>query len=396
MILLLFFILSYFIFFLIRENLEIARKIISTLLSTTPKEQEMYKDLTLDLAQIHTRLADLSRHEGHYQNSLDDLHQAKTLREEVLTDAQKWDRRIADVEYNLAMTTLLLASEGEKNLVDKQDPQEKESSMNHDPMKAMMSAMMGGGGGDGNNIHGEDPNDTKVVLTMEEISALREKAICHYVQCARIFAGIIGTCCNVDPNVLAEADESLEYREDSKVAAATTNTSKENASSSGEAMSSIQVRASKALEAIRTRVANALEKESIKEEDSDRVHDMKELLDEIQETIDNCEQDREGLRDVAIMKKQAEEEIRKSDDAEGVTTIGFGSTSESNVAAATATSTVNSTTTIGFGASATSTATVASSAPMMLVKKKKKLDLKSTDNDATSENESNKRAKTIE
>lgn len=370
--------------------METARQIISTLLSTTSKEQEMYKDLTLDLAQIHTRLADLSRHEGHYQNSLDDLHQAKSLRKQVLTGAQKWDRRIADVEYNLAMTALLLASEGEKNLVDKQDPQEKESSMSNDPMKAMMSAMMGGGG-DGNNIHGEDSNETKVVLTMEEISALREKAICHYVQCARIFAGIIGTCCNVDPNVLAEADESLEYREDSKVAAATTVplSSKENVSSSGEAMSSIQVRASKALEAIRTRVANALEKESVEEEDSDRVHDMKELLDEIQETIDNCEQDREGLRDVAIMKKQAEEEIRKSDDAEGVTTIGFGSTSESKVAAA-------STTTIGFGKSATSTATMASSAPMMLVKKKKKLDLKNTDDDATSENESNKRAKTTE
>jgi len=397
---------SYFKHHKCRENLETARRIITTLLNEEEeqqqqKDEEYKKELTLDLAQIHTRLADLSRHEGHYKNSLDDLHQAKSLREKVLIDEQKWDRRIADVEYNLAMTALLLASEGEKNLVDQQEQHQQQeevenvSSKNKDPMMAMMNAMMGG-----NNTHAEDQGgETKVVLTMDEISALREKAICHYVQCARIFAGIIGTCCNVDPNALAETDESLEYHEDSKVsaAAATTDVTENASTMRGEAMSSIQVRASKALEAIRTRVANALEKESVKEEDSERVHDMKELLDEIQETIDNCEQDREGLRDVAMMKKQAEEEIRKSDDAEGFTTIGFGSSSESKVAVAVA-ATATSTTTIGFGETATSTPTMAlAAAPMMVVKKKKKLDLKSTDDDdAAVENETNKRAKTIE
>ena len=67
--------------------------------------------------------------------------------------------------------------------------------------------------------------------------------------------------------------------------------------------------------------------------DGDTIHDLRDMMDEIQETIDNCEQDREGLRDVNLMRKKAEENIKKADKYEGSTgtaTIGFGNASSAS------------------------------------------------------------------
>ena len=117
-------------------------------------------------------------------------------------------------------------------------------------------------------------------------------------------------------------------------------------------------------------------------EDNERVHDLREMLDEIQETLDTSEKDKEGLRDISLMRKKAEEDANKSDEpasnvsdaAGGTTSIGFGQvTSEGTT----------------FTASAAMPSNL-EAAPMMVVKKKKKRD----DDEKPSNDESSKRAKT--
>jgi hypothetical protein len=179
---------------------------------------------------------------------------------------------------------------------------------------------------------------------------------------------------------MSAADESLENNENKKC-------------SSKEAMSrdatSVQEKASTALNIIRGRISKLKPSNA---EDAGLIHDLTEMLDEIQETVDNCETDREGLRDVNKMRKKAEDDIKNAD-AMGAT---FASTNEAQ--------SEESTTTIGFGAAvatagmtiigdAASTSTSQEvgkkpMAPMMMVKKKKKRD--------TIDQNDCKRAKTTE
>ena len=60
---------------------------------------------------------------------------------------------------------------------------------------------------------------------------------------------------------------------------------------------------SKKLSNIRHRVATLKPSKLI---DKGEVHDLKEMLDEIQEKIDNTVTDAEGLRKVVLMRKRAE------------------------------------------------------------------------------------------
>lgn len=360
------------------ENLESARNVLTKLSCDSDNEQER----VLDLAQIESRLADLSRHNGHYDQAIQDYESCCESRRGILQGDQVWDRRIADVEYSLGMTSLLLAAEGEKNLLNQEE--EQEGGKKNEQTNALLAAMAAAGA-----AAEPDPNEAeKVNLSPEEISALREKSIRHYVQCARILAGIIATMSGANPTETAAADDSLENHENKKMAA-----TKEASKSSTSASVSVQEQASKALSAIRDRVSKLKPTQS---SDDDTVHDLREMMDEIQETIDNCEQDREGLRDVNKMRKKAEDDIKKADGVEGesgrsttgdanagTTTIGFGSVTKDGKEATDAssstpigfgTATVDSgdagATTIGFG---TASSTVASaSAPMLVVKKKKK------------------------
>ena len=210
-------------------------------------------------------------------------------------------------------------------------------------------------------------------MTPEEITALREKSARHYVQCSRILAGLIGIMCGQNPNDVAAADSNLESIDGKKISSEPTKTS------GLDLELSVQEQASAALKVIRDRVAQLNAQDS---EDNERVHDLREMLDEIQETLDTSEKDKEGLRDLSLMRKKAEEDANKSDEpasnvsdaAGGTTSIGFGQvTSEGTT----------------FTASASMTSNV-EAAPMMVVKKKKKRD----DDEKPSNDESSKRAKT--
>ena len=225
------------------------------------------------------------------------------------------------------------------------------------PQNPAIAAMVEAAGGSAPDEH------EKVNLSPEEISAQREKSIRHYVQCARILAGIIASKTGADPIETSAADESLENNENKKCSSAT-GTAADNIS--------VQEKASNALNIIRDRVSKLKPSNA---EDTDSIFDLTEMLDEIQETVDNCETDREGLRDVNKMRMKAEDDIKKADatdeafgntddsPAEGsATTIGFGNTAASA-----------GVTSIGFGAASTTHEDGKKPAvPMMVVKKKKK------------------------
>ena len=217
-----------------------------------------------------------------------------------------------------------------------------------------------------------EEGDNKVHLSPDQIKALREKSARHYVQSSRILAGLIGIMCGQNPDDIAAADCNLESIDDKKMS------SESSKVSSKDEEVSVQAQASEALKVIRNRVSNLKPLDS---RDSEKFHDLREMLDEIQEALDTAEEDKEGLRDITLMRKKAEEDANKSDEPNnaksmeesGSTTIGFGQAFASESAN-------NSFTTC--------TKQSAQAAPMMIVKKKKKRDV----SESTDE-ETNKRVK---
>jgi len=302
------------------ENLESARSSLSRIApSRAEEEDEPGRELILDLAQIHLRLGDLSRHNGRYEEAISDFERCLRGRRVVL---DPWDRRIADANSCLASTFLLIAGEGEKKL--------------------------------GAASESEGATEDAEPACPRRITECRELSIMHYLECGRILGGIIGKLCGVDPSKIN--DDALEEG---------TNDKKESLHSSPQAESVIP---SKNLSNIRHQVATLTPS---KLTDKDEVHDLKEMLDEIQETIDNAVTDAEGLRKVGLMRKRAEQaadaasnENSETVDKPGLTTIGFGSGSSSSVPI----SKTESSQCFDSTASTIDVATV----PTMLVKKKKK------------------------
>lgn len=346
------------------ENLETARNVLSRMCTDDKLNKELKEELVMDLAQIHGRLGDLSRHDGHYERAINDYELCCESRRNILIGDKVWDRKIADVEYSLGMTCLSLAAEGEKNLVDAMEGNDEGKAGETKSSQSAAVASLD------KAVAPPQDDDSKVNLSPERITALREKSYRHYVQCSRILAGIIAIICSQNPSETAAADSNLEHIEnkkmrsdDSKVGGGKTTGLDENRP--------VQEMASDALSILRKRVS------TMKCDDADdnaKVHDIREMLDEIQETIDTSEKDREGLRDISLMRKKAEEDVKNNDETvnpkeseSGTTTIGFGQTGQ--------TSDGKQTVTIGFAAqNVSSESTKKPAVPMMVVKKKKKRD----------------------
>ena len=335
------------------ENLETARNILSKLTNCKGDQEE---ERLLDLAQIYCRLGDLSRHNGQYEQAISDYESSCEKRRSCLKGEKLWDRRIADVEYNLGITTLLFASEGEKNLLN--DKEESDPTSKLPDALASIAAASGVGADE----------EKKINLSTEDITALREKSARHYVRCAQILGGMIACMSGSDPEEIGAIDVLFEKEQQKQCA--------KNKEESHPAPS-IHEKASLSLGNIRQRVAKLEPREK---DDQDKLHDLREMLDEIQETIDTCEKDREGLRDVSIMRKEAEKEIKKAD---SIVPQDKAESTDPHVA----------TTTIGFGSSQNATSGGFSkssgrdpltkkedenktSVPMMVVKKKKRAPVK--------------------
>lgn len=340
------------------ENLETARSILtnckSEKLGSVEKEER-----DMDLAQIYARLGDLSRHNGRYQRAIDDYETCCESRRNILEGEKVWDRKIADVEYSLGMTCLLLAAEGEKNLLDEMDQEDKAKGTTATTKNTAFAAASIA-------TQQEEDSKDKVILSPSELTTLREKSARHYVQCARILAGLIAIICGQDPSEIAAADKNLENNENKKPCAIieTKNPDvKENIT--------VHDQASAALNKIRNRISKL---NAVNTDDSERVHDLREMLDEIQETIDNAENDKEGFRDLGLMRKKAEEDAKKCDEVElqpgSTTSIGFGQDESASVGFNSSNSASKN---VALAESSIkASATTSNAPPMMVVKKKKK------------------------
>lgn len=308
------------------ENLESARSIVEKM-STADTE------LRLDLAQIHVRLGDLQRINGNYEESVADYGTCLAVRRELLGE---FDRRVADCHYNLGLAYLMLAADG-----DKSGATTATTVTGSGPPVA--AAASGG--------------DTSTAIDDARTKECKETSLIHYLSCGRGFAGLIASLCGADR--LEIAGPAPEDNSDKKVSSDKT----EECDS-----------ASVTLQAVRDRVA-ALK--ATDDADADTVHEWRELLDEIQETIDASEESVRVLKDVSQLKKQAEADIEAADVAalkNGLTaslSALKGGEEDGKKMAAVAT---GPTTTIGFGG-ASGAAVAAAVAPvvnMMVVKKKKK------------------------
>jgi tetratricopeptide (TPR) repeat protein len=226
------------------------------------------QDLQMDLAQVQLRLGDLQRANGGYPGAINDYQSCLEIRQPILG---MYSRKVAEVYHLLGTVYMALASEG-----DKQSSEEG----------------------------GED------TMTPEQIEENRSLSIQNYVACGKSFAGQIAFLCGADPEVITLDASEEEQR----------------GKTTGMDAAELAMNASsRTIRAIRERVKDL---HASGEEDEETVHEFKEMLDEIQETIDEAEISKEGIKEVSEMKAKAKADVAALDgiaNADGsTTTIGFG------------------------------------------------------------------------
>ena len=256
------------------ENLDAARKCVETMLANT--ESDRTSKLKLDLSQILLREGDLQRLNGLYAEAVQDYSACLELRKHVLSD--KYDRKIADVEYNLGLCYLSSSSELQK------EPTPDEAS------KMDMAA--------------------RQKLSQEHC----QKGIQHYIECSKVLSGKIAVLCGKDPQPIVSGAGA-----DEKTMAGFKTTGLDDDAPPSESTT--------LLSGIRKRVASLQPMEA---DNAVVVSALKELLDDIQETVDEAESSHEAVRQASELKVQAQMAVAQEDgkevtDASGVTTsIGFG------------------------------------------------------------------------
>lgn len=164
-------------------------------------------------------------------------------------------------------------------------------------------------------------NDSSDPAVQKQSQEHCRKGVELYVAAARTLCGLMAFECGVEPSTVLEISST-----DKSTTAGLKTTGLEITSDASESLSTW-----------RKNVASLPQ------------HDLKELLDEIQEIVDEAERSQEAVRQASQLKIQAQKSIEKEDEGDGPTT------------------------TIGFD-KPTLTAEP-TQAPMMVVKKKKKRDL---------------------
>lgn len=274
------------------ENLDTARNILEATLASSDMKltTEFESKLQLDLAQILLREGDLQRMNGRYSEAIMDYEACLGLRKLLLPP---FDRKIADAQYNLGLSYLSNSTELQKD---------------------------------------ENPDAVKLKVGQDHC----KKGVQLYVDCAQTLCGQIASLCAVDPSVILSSSEN-DTSSGAKAGFKTTGMDEADVAVSN---------ASQSLSTWRKTIASL----TPVEEDDPRLEDLRELLDEIQETIDEADRSQQAVREATQLRIRAQNAAEAED---------------------------GSTTQIGFGQPTMDVAAVAVAAaaqPMMVVKKKKKRD----------------------
>jgi hypothetical protein len=310
------------------ENLEAARTIVELLLShtttsTTMSVRDRTDKVKLDLSQILLREGDLQRLNGRYAEAIHDYQTCLDLRTQVLPDL--YDRRIADAQCNLGLSYLTSASELQK------EPSEEE--------KQTMDLAV------------------RLQLSAEHVI----QGVQAYIECSKVLCGKIALLCGADPTNLL--DETSTKQSAGLKTTGLDDDDDNNNAATAKAPSDATI----LLHVLRKRVADL---QPLEEGDAATVEDLRQFLNDIQETVDEVEPSQDAVRQASHLRVQAQQAAdgQEVTDAAGVTTsIGFGPIS-SNIAAAND----NANPWAHMPDTKPAAATAGDAKPMMMLVKKKK------------------------
>ncbi len=335
------------------ENLECARLITTTLKSRTGGS-EVYD---LDLALIHSRLGDLSKHNGSFKAAFVDYGKCLELRE---SSYGPYHRKVADAHMSLAnVLTSLALGEGEDVGADgKRTPISKE---------------------------------TKEQYTRDSVK--------HYLACGKAFAGLAAGYCEVDPR-LGEIEDAETAEVDSDDDEAPEPKKMDPAS----VMKRLQAEVRKLPLFQTTPPKPAAEdgeeaknqwlqkKDEIEATWTEGVADFmfaSEMVDEMVEYVEAAGENVEVLGEVGNRKAElmVDGEVVATDDG---TQIGFGGGEAQEGSSSGGAGEDGVVTTFGFGAATDKPTASVNAQPMMVVRKKKK----ATEQNPDPANDNNKKQKT--
>ena len=325
--------------------------------------------LFLDLAQIHTRLGDLQRANANILPSIDDYNLALDLRMNCLG---KFDKKVADSHFSLGQVYAEAP-----NRVGENEGKVSEFVNN---LGATAAA-------------GNEEEEKGIELSEEEKNEMRRKSLEHYLACGVAFAGLLAKICGDDPEKLTTLEtggnDNGGASVDDSMAAASMACAKPLCTNYAKQMTTLRERLS------------SLPQTNLSPANKDEFNDLKEMLDEIQEAIDEAEGTEDALKSLGEMKaneikkhemkKSSEDNVETCEDR-ATTTIGFGAPSSTSTSSAFAVASSSAARHVSaFGSSSSSTL----AAPTMMVVKKKKKKKKAVVQSLI-EDESAKRRKTSE
>ena len=148
------------------QNLDTARNLCEKIIAEGKADGDMAKSLNLDLAMIHVRLADCSKQNGRYRDSLGDYATALQLRIACLGP---YSQKVADTRYSMAGACTSLAAGEEELIVD--------------------------------GVEETRP------LTEEEKDKYKRESVKYYLDCGISFAGMAADQAKCDPTFKAILDD---------------------------------------------------------------------------------------------------------------------------------------------------------------------------------------------
>jgi hypothetical protein len=306
-----------------------------------------------DLAQVRKREGDLNRANGLNRDALVDFRAALGYLENNAS-VGPYDRRVADLHYNLGLLYTLEAAAAASS-----DASASSAAPSADAAMAAMLKMAG--------VDVPVPPPTSApTMSPRQRAAMRNRGVHHFWECSKSLAGSLACLCGVDdPHTFLEesvrgvANLKSTVDDDVEPAKGTGFAKEEDFDSDEDHPAEHPAIASRKLAKLRSDLsqlyaagasassAGGGDSEADRERD-DMIAELTQLLEEIQETIDEVERSEEGVQKVTEMKGEI----------------------TAAVAAAAAASAANGD---GFG-SAAAAASTAAAQPLMAVKKKSKRD----------------------